>query len=93
MVEGDVGAVLILEHQNPSPWSSEQLSAELEQPLSIGLVAEQPYRTIAGWCCARLLVPEAELLKICVDQDLRRGGVATSLFQQLEDRLVAVGAG
>lgn len=92
MVWGDLETVLGLENQNPSPWSKEQLSAELEYPASIVLVAEQVSGELGGWCCARLLAPEAELLKICVRQDKRRTGIATRLFSRLEQRLQANGA-
>ena len=88
MVEADVTAVQCLEQQTLSPWSLRSIREELNQKLGEMFVAEVeigPHFTpeIVGWCATRLIAPEAELLKIAVDQHSRRAGIATALLSHL----------
>jgi ribosomal-protein-alanine N-acetyltransferase len=77
MLEGDVAAVAVLQHANPSAaqWlPSDYLAHE-------SYVAEASGR-IAGFLVIQSLLPdEAEVLNIAVDHDLKRHGVGRSLLR------------
>jgi len=88
MIEADVTAVECLEQQTLSPWSLLSIREELNQKLGEMFVAEVEAGSdftpeIVGWCATRLIAPEAELLKIAVDQQSRRAGIATALLDHL----------
>lgn len=88
MVEADVIAVQCLEQQTLSPWSLHSIRDELIQKRGEMFVAEVDVKQastskIVGWCATRLIAPEAELLKIAVDQHARRTGIATALLNHL----------
>jgi ribosomal-protein-alanine N-acetyltransferase len=82
-----LGSVLAIEQESSSPWSASAVVAELQRPGSMVVVAkiqESASRAfIAGWYCALLVFPEAELLKIGVRQSHRRRGVAQTMFKHL----------
>lgn len=88
MVEADVTAVQCLEQQTLSPWSLLSIREELNQKLGEMFVVEVEVGSdcppeVVGWCAIRLIAPEAELLKIAVDQHSRRAGIATALLRHL----------
>ncbi len=88
MVEADVSAVHCIEQRILSPWSLLSIREELNQKMGEMFVAEVEAGSdftpeIVGWCATRLIAPEAELLKIAVDQRSRRAGVATALLNHL----------
>lgn len=70
------------------------ITAELNHSSGIQLVASKDKRAkIIGWCCARIVVPEAELLKITVAPHYRRSGAGTLLLHHLIDRCDLAGCG
>lgn len=88
MVEADVTAVQCLEQQTLSPWSTNSIRDELRQKWGETFVAEVEgvncsTSEIVGWCASRLILPEAELLKIAVNESSRRSGIATALLNHL----------
>lgn len=90
MLDTDVPLVERIEQQNLSPWSAKDLLQELKQDRGIVLVAEQSTYNlqnfpspILGWCAARFIFPEAELLKIAVTRECRQYGIATALLKEL----------
>ncbi len=87
----DIDGVLVLERENPSPWTRLLVASELACDRAILLVAEEVGGKIIGWFGARALSPEAELLKIAVRRDRRRIGVAGRLFSFLCSELVRCG--
>lgn len=89
MADGDLEGVLAIENSTLTPWSMEMLAAELRYASGISLVAEdgQPPGQIVGWCAARLVAPEAELLKIAVSEVHRRRGIGGRLMASLYQRL------
>lgn len=90
MDEGDIESVADIEHHSLSPWSKEQIAAELSHPDSISLIAEECGNTAPiGWCCARTTGPEAELLKIAVLADCRQAGYGSFLLTELCEQLLA----
>lgn len=88
MIEADVAAVHCLEQQTLSPWSQRSIRDELMQKRGEMFVAEVEAgrgttSQILGWCASRSIPPEAELLKIAVNQHSRRSGIATALLKHL----------
>lgn len=88
MALADREQVVAIELESPSPWAMAQISDELQYAGSVSLVAEDGAGEIYGWCCARSVADEAELLKIAVRSDLRRRSVAARLLCSLEDILM-----
>jgi len=80
----DLKAIEEIEQSAPSSWSQPLIISELHQSNAIQLVAfKEDRKKIIGWCCARLLLPESELLKITVTTHLRRSGVGSLLLRHL----------
>ena len=79
MVHADIAEVAGIEDQVLSSWSAKLLAAELQVANGCQFVAELA-PSIVGWCCCRLIAPEAELLKIAVDKRYRRQGVGSLLL-------------
>ncbi len=92
MIEADLGGVVAIESENPSPWSADLLARELKIQEAIQFVAEGADAQILGWCACRIVRPEAELLKIAVKEKNRESGIGLSLcrhlFGELEKRHV-----
>lgn len=82
MVQSDVVAVAELEGETLSPWSTISLATEMQVANGLQFIAETN-AGVVGWCSCRLIVPEAELLKIAVQKKSRRHGVASSLLDWL----------
>jgi ribosomal-protein-alanine acetyltransferase len=82
----DLAPVAELERQEPSAWQDSLILAELEREESIQLVATINNQVI-GWCCSRLVSPEAELLKIAVSAENRRQKISTHLLECLVNHL------
>ncbi len=88
---GDVDAVAAIEAGCFSPWSREQIVAELERRAGIALVAVTSGGIVQGWCCGLQATIDAELLKVAVSYPWQRQGVATDLLKELFCRLAAQG--
>ncbi len=79
-----IAAIAALERFSPSPWSKTAIEKELEIPYGLVLGAQmRAENTLVGWCCLRILPPEAELLKIAVHPDAQGRGIATGLLQNV----------
>ena len=83
MSVGDVAAVAAIEAGSLSPWSRRQLAAELQKKTGRALVAEASGGKIEAWCCGLQAGTDAELLKITVQLEKRRRGVAEALLLEL----------
>lgn len=79
----DVAQIAGIEKSAASPWSQALIEAELYRPEGIQIVACHRIGDILGWCCARLIRPEAELLKLTVAPEYTRRGIATDLLTRL----------
>lgn len=78
----DAADIASLEKSASSSWPLTQIESELRQAAGIELVARSGEETV-GWCCARLIPPECELLKITVLPHHRRRGVGAALLNEL----------
>ncbi|WP_163337859.1 ribosomal protein S18-alanine N-acetyltransferase [Desulfopila sp. IMCC35008] len=87
----DIQAIAFIEQQSVSSWSKEQVSAELDYDRSVSYCAVSESGAHLGWCTARLVGGEAELLKIAVRNDSKRLGIGTLLFNHLVASLHARG--
>ena len=84
MVQEDVEPVVEIERLSWSPWTREQVTAEFSRRNGVCLViADKNDNIPLGWCCAGMVNPEAELLKIAVHPDHRQGGLGSRLLQEL----------
>ncbi len=88
MVEEGVAEIFAIEQATLSPWTPAMLCSELKITGGKQLVAVVPSDKIVGWCCCRLIPPEAELLKIAVDGAVRRSGIGCLLFNFLRVELM-----
>lgn len=88
MLARDLDRVAAIESQTLSPWSIRFLKDEMLAINGIQCVAETESLGVIGWCAARRITPESELLKIAVDEKYRGRGVANSLLSWLTNELV-----
>ena len=81
----DLPEIMAIEQASFStPWSEGSLAGELSDPLSCTIIAKSPCKTIAyGYICCKVVPPEAELLRIAVNPEFRRRGVARSLLNEI----------
>lgn len=85
----DVPAVAELERKCFSdPWSERSVAAELENPLSLWLVALLG-RTVVGYVGSQSVMEQADMMNIAVNPDNRRQGIAESLIERLVAELKA----
>ena len=66
------------------PWSERSVASELDNPLSVWLVAMEGER-LAGYVGSQTVMGETDMMNIAVDPEFRRRGIAG----QLVDALVA----
>lgn len=83
MVPADLAEVAAIEVETLTPWTFSALQQELEIGGAIQLVAVNGEARLLGWCCGRVVPPEAELLKIAVEEKSRKCGVAGKLLEHL----------
>jgi len=93
-VPSDVADVLRIEHEaHPAGhWSAQDYEWLARVADGIVLVAVEEGGGIAGFIAARSMGPEAEMLNLAVDPDLRRQGTGRNLVEALHNRLRAAGA-
>lgn len=72
------------------PWSANSIASELENPLSLWLVAECGVRLI-GYVGSQSVFEEADMMNLAVAPDARRQGVAEALISALSEQLVQNG--
>ena len=64
------------------PWSLKSVSSELNNPLSLWLVAEDN-GTVAGYVGSQSVLGEADMMNIAVAPDFRRRGIGRQLVKRL----------
>ena len=78
-----IGTVAQLERENFSmPWSENVLSSELNNPLSLWLVAVED-NSVVGYVGSQIVPDEADMMNIAVSTDYRRKGIARELVCSL----------
>ena len=72
------------------PWSETSISSELNNPLSLWLVALDNDRVV-GYVGSQTVLDGADMMNIAVDPAYRRQGVAAELIERLETALKSKG--
>ena len=70
------------------PWSENSVASELENPLSLWLVAMDGER-LAGYVGSQTVLGESDMMNVAVDEDYRRQGVGKMLIGALVEHLKA----
>ena len=92
MNESHVAQVAALEKQCFSdPWSENSVASELENPLSLWLIAEED-GAVCGYVGSQTVLDETDMMNIAVHADCRRKGIAAALITELVSRLKARGS-
>ena len=87
MKEDHVAQVAALERQCfADPWSEGSIASELDNPLSLWLVAEQN-GAVRGYVGSQTVLDETDMMNIAVRPDCRRQGIAAALIDELIVRL------
>lgn len=73
------------------PWSEKSVTSELENELSLWLVAEED-GIVCGYVGSQTVLDETDMMNIAVAPNCRRQGVAAALIADLVDRLKARGS-
>ena len=83
MNDGHVSQVVQLEKLCFSdPWSENSVASELENPLSLWLVAEKN-GAVVGYVGSQTVMDETDMMNIAVHPDHRRQGIAEALIEAL----------
>ena len=83
MNESHVAQIASLEKQCFSdPWSENSVASELENPLSLWLIAEED-GAVCGYVGSQTVLDETDMMNIAVHPDFRRQGVARALILAL----------
>ena len=89
MTRAHVAQIAALEGQCfADPWSERSVASELENPLSLWLVALED-GTVAGYVGSQSVWGEADMMNLAVAPAYRRRGVARALLAALEQALDA----
>ena len=92
MTSAHVAAVAQLEALCFSdPWSEHSVAAELNNPLSCWLVAEEGDRVV-GYIGSQTVLPESDMMNVAVHPDFRRRGIAEGLVNALVAELRQAGS-
>ena len=73
------------------PWSEASITSELENPLSLWLIAEED-GAVCGYVGSQTVLDETDMMNIAVHPDCRRKGIAAALIAELVSRLKARGS-
>ena len=73
------------------PWSLRAISSELENPLSVWLVACEGEK-VAGYVGSQTVIDESDMMNIAVDPEYRKQGIGESLVEKLIVHLAARGS-
>lgn len=73
------------------PWSENSVASELENELSVWLVAEEA-GNVLGYVGSQTVLDETDMMNIAVHPDARRQGIAVDLIQELISQLHARGS-
>ena len=71
------------------PWSEKSVASELENKLSLWLVALEE-ETVAGYIGSQTVLGETDMMNVAVHPDFRRQGVGESLILALVEQLKAL---
>ncbi len=86
-----VAAVAEMERQCFSdPWSEKSVASELDNPLSLWLIAEAD-RVVAGYVGSQTVLDSADMMNLAVSQDFRRQGIGEQLVNSLTEALAEKG--
>ncbi|MBQ7345314.1 MAG: ribosomal protein S18-alanine N-acetyltransferase [Oscillospiraceae bacterium] len=92
MEEGHVPQIAELEKLCFSePWSEKSVASELQNPLSLWLVALDG-DVVAGYIGSQTVLDETDMMNVAVHPDYRRQGVARMLVGSLMDALIQRGS-
>lgn len=69
------------------PWSINSISSELDNPLSLWLVAES-FGEVVGYIGSQAVLDEADMMNLAVAPMYRRQGIAESLIIELCEKLL-----
>ena len=72
------------------PWSAGSVASELENPLSLWLVAEKSGQLV-GYVGSQSVFEQADMMNLCVAPGFRRQGIAEALISALSEKLVQNG--
>ncbi len=87
MNEAHVAQVAALEKLCFSdPWSETSVASELDNPLSLWLIAEEE-GTVLGYVGSQTVLDETDMMNIAVQPDCRRRGIAAALIGELVNQL------
>ena len=73
------------------PWSEKSIAGELENELSLWLVAEED-GNVLGYVGSQTVLDETDMMNIAVHPDFRRRGIAGQLIGELISRLKVRGS-
>ena len=83
MNKDHVAQIASLERQCfADPWSEGSIASELDNPLSLWLVAEQN-GAVCGYVGSQTVLDETDMMNIAVHPDCRRQGIAAALIDEL----------
>lgn len=83
MAQRHIAAVAALEAICFSdPWSERSVASELENPLSLWLIAEQDGAAV-GYIGSQTVIDESDMMNVAVSPDCRRQGIAQLLIETL----------
>lgn len=72
------------------PWSEGSIASELNNPLSLWLVALDGEQ-VAGYIGSQSVMGESDMMNVAVHPDCRRQGIAEALIKELQQQLQALG--
>ena len=73
------------------PWSEKSVASELENPLSLWLVAEENGQ-VCGYVGSQTVLDESDMMNVAVDPRFRRRGIARALIETLIAELSKMGS-
>lgn len=73
------------------PWSEKSIASELENPLSLWLVAEENGQ-VFGYVGSQTVLDESDMMNVAVDPRFRRQGIARALIETLIAELSKMGS-
>ena len=73
------------------PWSEKSIASELENPLSLWLVALDG-DIVAGYVGSQTVLGETDMMNLAVHPEYRRRGIARELVAGLTERLKGMGS-
>ena len=73
------------------PWSEKSVGSELENPLSLWLVAEEE-GAVWGYVGSQTVMGETDMMNVAVHPDYRNQGIATALIVGLVEELLRQGS-